>query len=102
MWVPLVENNEHDKPGADYFVKEYMDLLLSKAPGAMDAVLLACTHYPLLKAKIAPLLPPGYQLIAQERSWRAAWPIICNRQDGNALQQARNPSLLYHGFSGRF
>ena len=65
LWVPLVENNEHDKPGADYFVKEYMDLLLSRAPGEMDAILLACTHYPLLKAKIAPLLPAGCQLIAQ-------------------------------------
>jgi glutamate racemase len=65
MWVPLIENNEHDKPGADYFVKEYMDLLLSRAPGGMDAILLACTHYPLLKAKIAPLLPAGCRLIAQ-------------------------------------
>ena len=65
LWVPLIENNEHEGPGADYFVKKYMGLLLSKAPGEMDAILLACTHYPLLKARIAPLLPPGCQLIAQ-------------------------------------
>ncbi len=65
LWVPLIENNEHEGPGADYFVRKYMDRLLSRAPGAMDAILLACTHYPLLKAKIEPLLPPGCQLISQ-------------------------------------
>ena len=64
LWVPLVENNEHDKPGADYFVKEYVDLL--KAMSAdIDTVLLACTHYPLLKDKIAQYLPDGTKLIAQ-------------------------------------
>src|ERR1700730_16993201 len=31
MWVPLVENNEQDGPGADYFVKKYIDLLLAQA-----------------------------------------------------------------------
>jgi glutamate racemase len=64
LWVPLIENNEHDKPGADYFVREYMDLL--KVQNAeIDTVLLACTHYPLLKDKIAYCLPAGSRLIAQ-------------------------------------
>src|SRR5882757_5595609 len=64
LWVPLVENNEHDKPGADYFVKEYMDQLLAQSPD-IDAVLLACTHYPLLKEKIEQNLPAGSRLIGQ-------------------------------------
>jgi glutamate racemase len=64
LWVPLIENNEHDKPGADYFVKEYMDLLLGREKG-IDTVLLACTHYPLLKEKIGQFLPVGTSLIAQ-------------------------------------
>jgi glutamate racemase len=64
LWVPLVENNEHDKPGADYFVKEYMDQLLAQSPD-IDAVLLACTHYPLMRDKIARHLPPGSELIVQ-------------------------------------
>ena len=64
LWVPLIENNEHDKPGADYFVREYMDQL--KAQNAeIDTVLLACTHYPLLKDKIERCLPAGSRLIAQ-------------------------------------
>ena len=64
LWVPLVENNEHDKPGADYFVKVYIDQLLAQSP-EIDTVLLACTHYPLLKEKIARCLPAGSNLITQ-------------------------------------
>jgi glutamate racemase len=64
LWVPLIENNEHDKPGADYFVREYMDQLRRQSPN-IDTVLLACTHYPLLKGKIAECLPAGSSLIAQ-------------------------------------
>ena len=64
MWVPLIENNEHNKPGADYFVREYMDLLLRQSEG-IDTVLLACTHYPLLGHKIQQCLPAGSRLISQ-------------------------------------
>lgn len=64
MWVPLVENNEHLRPGADYFIKQHVDRLLVKAP-SIDTILLACTHYPLLQEKIRPLLPEGIQLLTQ-------------------------------------
>jgi glutamate racemase len=64
LWVPLIENNEHESPGADYFVKEYLDLLLAKS-GNIDTVLLACTHYPLLNNKIEQFLPAGCSLVAQ-------------------------------------
>jgi len=64
LWVPLIENNEQDKPGADYFVKEYMDELMRQNP-RIDTVLLACTHYPLLQDKIARCLPAGSRLISQ-------------------------------------
>lgn len=64
MWVPLIENNEHLDEGADYFVEEYVHALLDKAP-AIDTILLACTHYPLLIPKIQALLPSDFKLIAQ-------------------------------------
>lgn len=64
MWVPLIENNEHGGAGADYFVKKYIDELLAKS-GDIDAILLACTHYPLLVPKIADYLPDGIKLVAQ-------------------------------------
>ena len=64
MWVPLVENNEFDKPGADYFVKQHIDNLLEK-DGDIDAIILGCTHYPLLINKIKQFLPENIQVISQ-------------------------------------
>ena len=51
MWVPLVENGEYDSEGADYFVEKYLRELLDKDPQT-DTLILACTHYPLLRHKI--------------------------------------------------
>lgn len=64
MWVPLIENNEHLNPGADYFVDKYLKELLEK-DADIDCILLACTHYPLLIPKIKALLPKGIQLLGQ-------------------------------------
>ena len=64
MWVPLVENNEHQSPGADYFVKKRIQSLLKKNKN-IDTVLLACTHYPLLKNKIEEFMPVGVQIVSQ-------------------------------------
>ncbi|MER3471963.1 MAG: glutamate racemase [Chitinophagaceae bacterium] len=64
MWVPLVENNEHTTDGADYFVQKNISEILSK-DGKIDTLLLACTHYPLLKQKIEKYLPANIALIAQ-------------------------------------
>lgn len=64
MWVPLVENNEHFDPGADYFVKKYIDQLL-ETNRSIDCILLACTHYPLLIPKISKVLPENIKLLGQ-------------------------------------
>ena len=64
MWVPLIENNEHETSGADYFVQEYIDELISGSP-EIDCVLLACTHYPLLLPKIKAALPEGVTVVVQ-------------------------------------
>jgi len=64
MWVPLVENNEYNKPGADYFVKQNIDQLLAQCPD-LDAVFLACTHYPLLLDKINKYIPDGMRVFEQ-------------------------------------
>ena len=51
FWVPLVEYNEADSPGADYFVKKRVDELMLKDPD-IDTIILGCTHYPILMPKI--------------------------------------------------
>ena len=64
MWVPLIENNEHGYPGADYFVKEYLDQLFSRSKD-IDTLLLGCTHYPLLKEKIGNYISKGIKIVSQ-------------------------------------
>lgn len=64
MWVPLIENGQHDGPGADYFVKLYLDKLFEQS-AQIDTVLLACTHYPLMAQKIKSFLPPDVKLVTQ-------------------------------------
>ena len=64
FWVPLVEYNEADSPGADYFVKKRIDQIMAKDP-EIDAIILGCTHYPLLMPKIMKYLPEGVKIISQ-------------------------------------
>lgn len=64
MWVPLVENNEFDKPGADYFVEKHIQTLLARDP-EIDALVLACTHYPMLLPKIRRYTPDHISIVEQ-------------------------------------
>ncbi len=64
MWVPLVENHEFDKPGADYFIKQHLDRIFSM-DNQIDTLVLACTHYPLLEKKIRAYLPSEVTLFSQ-------------------------------------
>ena len=64
MWVPLVENNEHESHGVDYFIKKHIHQLLKKEP-RIDTILLACTHYPLLLKKIVEYTPVDITILTQ-------------------------------------
>ena len=64
MWVPLVENNEYEGHGADFFIKKNLHNIFEKGKN-IDVLLLACTHYPLLKKKIEEHLPVGVKLLSQ-------------------------------------
>ena len=64
MWVSLVENNESQDEGADYFIRKYIDQLISKDP-QIDTVILGCTHFPILLPKIRQYIPEHVSVIAQ-------------------------------------
>ena len=64
FWVPLVEYNEADSPGADYFVKKRIDEIMRK-DSDIDTIILGCTHYPLLMPKILKYLPAGVRVVPQ-------------------------------------
>lgn len=64
MWVPIVENNLMDSPGAASFVEQNISALFAKDP-LIDTIILGCTHYPLLADLIRKYLPEGVRLLFQ-------------------------------------
>ena len=64
MWVPLIENNEFNTAGADFFIKRHVDNLMQQQP-KIDAIILGCTHYPLILNQIKKHLPVTIELLSQ-------------------------------------
>lgn len=64
MWVPLVENNEIETEGADYFVRKNVLNIFAKDK-AIDTLVLGCTHYPLLENIIKKYVPKEVELLKQ-------------------------------------
>lgn len=64
MWVPLIENNEFENEGSDFFIKRHVDALMKRSE-KIDTIILGCTHYPLLIDKIKSYLPENITLLAQ-------------------------------------
>lgn len=64
LWVPLVENNEIDSEGAEYFVRKNIQNLLQKDEN-LDTLILGCTHYPLLIHQIRKYVPQHIQILEQ-------------------------------------
>lgn len=64
MWVPIVENNMLHRKGSEYFIEENVQHLLAQSP-KIDAIILACTHYPLLLPLIRKFTPPHVKILSQ-------------------------------------
>ena len=94
MWVPLVENNEADSPGADYFVKKRIDQLMRQDP-LIDAVILGCTHYPLLMPKILKHMPSGVRIIPQGEYVAESLSDYLSRHADIAARCSKGASVRY-------
>lgn len=92
MWVPLVENFEYDKPGADYFVKQRINQILERDP-KIDTILLACTHYPLLYSKIRQFTPTNVAVIPQGEYVAASLDDYLHRHPEMEAKLTRGASL---------
>ncbi len=64
MWVPLIENNEFNNEGSNYFIEKHIHQLLKKSD-KIDTIILGCTHYPLLVNKIKQYLPHNITILSQ-------------------------------------
>ena len=64
LWVPLIENNKHYSAGGQLIIAEDFQDLIQSNP-EIDTVLLACTHYPILKEYLDHLGQGRIQIVAQ-------------------------------------
>ena len=94
MWVPLVEYGEYASPGADYFVQQRLQQILSRDP-QIDTLVLACTHYPLLMDKIAKYLPEGVRALAQGDYVAASLEDYLRRHPEMDQRLTRNGTLRF-------
>ena len=95
MWVPLVENNEHNQSGADYFVKQHIENILRKDL-LIDTLVLACTHYPLLESKIRKYLPEGVRLVSQGQLVAESLEDYLRRHPEMASECSKNGSCRFY------
>ena len=94
FWVPLVEYNEADSPGADYFVEKRINQIMELDP-AIDTIILGCTHYPLLMPKILKYLPAGVQVVSQGEYVANSLVNYLSRHPEMACQCAKNGIVHY-------
>ena len=60
LFVPLVEEGYIDRPASRLIARDYLDTMRE---ARIDALVLGCTHYPLLKPLLADVLGPEVRLI---------------------------------------
>ena len=92
---PLVENNEAQNEGADYFIRKYINQLLQK-DSQIDTVILGCTHYPLLLPKIQQYIPDNIRVIAQgEYVAESLKDYLCRHPEMDIKCTKNNSCLFY-------
>ena len=94
MWVPLIENNEHRSPGADYFVRKNVEHLLATDP-LIDTLILGCTHYPLLLPKIEQYMPKRITIVTQGELVAASLEDYLRRHPEMAARCTRGGTCRY-------
>jgi len=94
LWVPLIENNEHNSEGADYFVKKNVQNLLTTDP-LIDTIMLGCTHYPLLVNKIKSYLTDEITIVSQGEIVAKSLVDYLQRHPEMDIRCSQNGSIRY-------
>ena len=94
LWVPIIENNEHNSDGADYFVRKNLENLL-KSDSEIDTLMLGCTHYPLMLDKIKKYTPSGITIISQGELVAASLSAYLKRHPEMDAKCTKNSSIRY-------
>ncbi len=64
LWVPLIENNKYQTAGGQALILEDVMNLLEQ-DSKIDAIILGCTHYPIVQSFIEKNIPSHISVISQ-------------------------------------
>ncbi len=92
LFVPLVEEGWTDDEVTRLAAQRYLEPLLQKG---IDTLVLACTHYPLLKPLLSDLVGPGVQLIDSAESTAAALDDLLSTS-GISSSREEQPGARYY------
>ena len=92
LFVPLVEEGWTDDAVTRLAARRYIEPLLEKD---IDTLVLACTHYPLLKPLLSDLVGPGVRLIDSAESTAAALDDLLSAA-GLANGREEQPGARYY------
>lgn len=95
MWVPLVENNEYESHGANYFIKKNIEHLL-KQDMYIDTIVLACTHYPVLLKKIKEYVPIDVKILSQGKIVANSLAAYLQRHPEMEQRLSKKGELLFY------
>jgi glutamate racemase len=95
MWVPLVENNEYQTPGGEYFIRQHIDHLFQQDP-LIDTLVLGCTHYPILIETIKKMVPPNINILSQGEIVARQLKDYLTRHTEIEMKCSQNGTALYY------
>ncbi|MFA7345041.1 MAG: glutamate racemase [Terrimicrobiaceae bacterium] len=84
LLVPLIEEGMFDDPVTDQMLGRHLAPLLDRG---IDALVLGCTHYPLLREAIARAVGPGVALVDSARNCAIAVRELLSSQGISAPQE---------------
>lgn len=94
LWAAIVEAGEADTEGAEYFVRKRIGQLLEKDP-EIDAIILGCTHYPLLMNALKKAVPANITIVSQGEYVAASLRDYLNRHSEIDARCTKNGTIRY-------
>lgn len=95
MWVPLVENNELQGKGTEFFIEKNIRNLFEQNAN-IDTVILGCTHYPLLMPVIEKYMPKNVSILSQGSLVADSLKDYLFRHPEMEVRLSKNNSITYY------
>lgn len=94
LWAAIVEAGEADTEGAEFFVRKRINQLLAKDPD-IDAIILGCTHYPLLMKALKKAVPEHITIVPQGEYVAASLKEYLQRHPDMDRRCSKNATTQY-------